>query len=209
MTESNFEIEIKKRAKRRLIGAAVLTTLAVAMLPFLFKPAKPSPQQGIIINIIRPNTNDDTFNIPPIPKPALPSTALPDINPAPSTTVATTTSEKPPEVPTESANAPADRDSAPSILAKVTTPKNEGFVIRSVFYENNASLQEISKSLNHEKIKFRIRKEVAQDGKIKSQVVIGPYADKNGAIGAQKKIGAKIKALKNTTIEPVSNDKNS
>lgn len=66
MTETNFEIELRKRGRRRLIGAVVLAILSLSALPFLIKDAPPMINQSLIVNIIDPKIPEGAFKTEPL-----------------------------------------------------------------------------------------------------------------------------------------------
>jgi len=66
MTETNFEIELRKRGKRRLIGAIILTLASLAALPFLIKKPSSDIDRGLIVNIIDPEVPKNAFDIKPL-----------------------------------------------------------------------------------------------------------------------------------------------
>ncbi|MDP4301632.1 SPOR domain-containing protein [Leptothrix discophora] len=83
---------LRVRARRRLIGAAVLVVLAVVLLPMIFE-SKPRPMSGpVTIEVARPDGNGASGAVaivqappaaPPAPAPPAPATPAPAPAPAP------------------------------------------------------------------------------------------------------------------------------
>lgn len=104
---SDDQIELKKRARRRLIGAAVFATMAAVVLPMVMDKEPPPALPGIEL---RMPAQDKGFVAPQV-KPAVPTVAEP-VAPAPAVAEAPKTAPPPPE--------PAK----PAVAAKPPEPVN-------------------------------------------------------------------------------------
>ena len=87
MSENDAQLELKKRARRRLVGAAALAVLAAIVLPMVMdQTPKQQPAQDIQIRIPAQDAGSFTSRILPVkpgstPTP-LPPTAAPEAKPA-------------------------------------------------------------------------------------------------------------------------------
>ena len=91
---SDDHIELKKRARRRLIGAAVFATVAAVVLPMVMDKEPPPALPGIDLRI---PSQDKGFVAPQV-KPAVPTVAEP-VAPAPIATEPPKALPLPPELP--------------------------------------------------------------------------------------------------------------
>jgi DedD protein len=115
------EIQFKKRARRRLVGAIALVLLMVTILPMVLDDrAAKQPQQEIAITIPSQDNKDFTSKVVPVPEEA----ALPEEAP-PSETGANKPAEvPPPENPSKSTEIPPLTESAnntPTSMPKTDT----------------------------------------------------------------------------------------
>lgn len=127
---SDEEIELRKRARRRLVGAIVLVTFAVMILPMVLDQEPRTVTQDIAINI-PPKGDAGSFSPKavtppagrPVPaaRPAEPAVEAPKLAPEPGKS---STEQPRPEKPAESAPAPkvaearpAPPDAAPAAMA--------------------------------------------------------------------------------------------
>lgn len=76
MSENDAQLELKKRARRRLIGAAALAVLAAIVLPMVMDQSPKQPVQDIQIRIPAQDTGAFTSRILPV-KPGSTPTPLP------------------------------------------------------------------------------------------------------------------------------------
>ena len=72
-TDLPEDTQLKRRARRRLIGAIALVLLAVIILPMIFDAEKKAPEQDVLIQI--PNQGDYVAKAPPGATPAAPQSA--------------------------------------------------------------------------------------------------------------------------------------
>jgi len=76
MSENDAQLELKKRARRRLVGAAALAVLAAVVLPMVMDQAPKQPVQDIQIRIPAQESGTFTSRILPV-KPGTVPTPLP------------------------------------------------------------------------------------------------------------------------------------
>ncbi|MBS3917228.1 MAG: SPOR domain-containing protein [Sulfuritalea sp.] len=81
MSENDAQLELKKRARRRLVGAIALAMLAAIMLPMVMDQAPKQPVQDIQIRIPAQDSGAFTSRILPV-KPGATPTPLPSTTPA-------------------------------------------------------------------------------------------------------------------------------
>jgi len=74
MAESNDVNALKRRGRRRLVGAIALVLLAVIVLPMIFDQ---QPRQTPPVSVRIPGQDEAPFKPKPVPKPALPFDAVP------------------------------------------------------------------------------------------------------------------------------------
>ncbi len=80
VTDSDAQLQLKKRARRRLVGAVAFVTFAAIVLPMVMDQAPPPPTPDVQIRI--PGQDQTAFNpqalTPPAPaKPAAPARTEP------------------------------------------------------------------------------------------------------------------------------------
>lgn len=124
MAESQDVNTLRRRGRRRLVGAIALVLLAVIVLPWIFDP---QPRQAPPVSVRIPGVDETPFVPKGAPKP--PAPAVKADKPAPATEPAPTApaapkaeakpAEKPPAVKPAPAAAPSERARAEAALANV------------------------------------------------------------------------------------------
>jgi DedD protein len=197
---SDEELQLKKRARRRLVGAVALVLLIVVFLPMILD-SEPKPLN-----------QDIAINIPPIPKPE----SIPQ-NPAPAIS-STSTPPSPPRV--AGMPAPAVQpDPAPSDEARPDLPNNvpakpeakpvpkplqkhemkpapaghagseESFVVQLGAFSSAANAKALQKKLQDNKFKAytELVKNASGD---RTRVRVGPYPTREAAEKARDRLKA-------------------
>lgn len=129
---SDEELQLKKRARRRLIGAIALVTVVAVFLPMVLDHEPQPVNQDIAIQI--PSQNAGTFTskiVPVVPGAAEKQGETPAAaRPAPAARAPEKVSEKAPEKAPEKATAAADKgapaEKAPTVPAPKATPLAAG-----------------------------------------------------------------------------------
>jgi|SRR5579859_2624214 len=199
---SDEELQLKKRARRRLVGAVALVLLIVVFLPMILD-SEP-----------RPLNQDIAINIPPIPKlestpqipapaaavPATPATAapahvagLPEGAPtAPGSAPVEPRSEPARGEPTRSENRPISKP-APKHEAKsvATTASHAGgdesFVVQLGAFSNAANAKALQRKLQDNK--FKAYTEIVKNaGGDRTRVRVGPYPSREAAEKARDRL---------------------
>ena len=191
---SDEELQLKKRARRRLVGAVALVFLIVVFLPMLLD-SEPKPLN-----------QDIEITIPPIPKPeSNPQNPAPDV---PSTAAP----RPPPRVEGMPARA-VQSDPAPSVEAKPDSPKTapakpeprpaqkqeikappasqaageESFVVQLGAFSSAANAKALQKKLQDNK--FKAYTELVKNaGGDRTRVRVGPYPTRDAAEKARDRL---------------------
>ncbi|HEX7742650.1 MAG TPA: SPOR domain-containing protein [Sphingobium sp.] len=190
---SDDERQLKKRARRRLVGAVALVLLIVVFLPMILD-SEPKPLN-----------QDISITIPPVPKPevAPPISAPTPATPAPAAPHVAGMPEGP---------APAQPESAPAVEPRAATPKNatprpevrtapkpapkteakpaasdDSFVVQLGAFSNAANARALQKKLQDNKFKAytELVKSAAGD---RTRVRVGPYTTREAAEKARDRM---------------------
>ncbi len=116
MSENDAQLELKKRARRRLVGAIALAMLAAIVLPMIMDQAPKQPVQDVQIRIPAQDAGAFTSRILPV-KPGTTPTPLP-----PTSAPETKTAESAKQIATQTKPEPK---SEPKAEQKATTAKSE------------------------------------------------------------------------------------
>lgn len=184
-------IDLKKRARRRLVGAVVLALLAVIVLPFVMD-SEPKPT-GQEIQIRIPSQDSDTFvaNSISAQPAALPAQPVPPVDETPVSNVADVV-EKPASPPLRSAVTDAKSEAA--IRAEVAHAKaalegkdSEQWVVQLGAYQNTANVQQLTAKLKEMGLPSYTEKiELPQGGR--TRVRAGPFNSREVADRARMRI---------------------
>jgi DedD protein len=169
MAESQDVNTLKRRGRRRLVGAIALVLLAVIVLPWIFDP---QPRQTPPVSVRIPNEDESAFKPKAVPKPAPPRTEPAKSEPKPEPKL-----EAKPE-----ARAPdsAERARAEAALA------NAQFVVPVGAY---AEPEGVVAKLKAAKIPYYTEPVATSQGTV-TRVRAGPYASRDAAERALKRIRA-------------------
>jgi DedD protein len=113
MADSEERINLKKQARRRLVGAIALVTFVVIALPMVFDKESKPLSRDISVQIPAPDSSAFKHNVVPMP----PSSAPPSAAAAPADAPASIPVTTPP-----AATAPAISSAAPSLPQAVISP---------------------------------------------------------------------------------------
>lgn len=197
-------LELKKRARRRLVGAAALALLAVIVLPMVMDQEPRPLNQDVQIQI--PRQEGDNFTAKPIDnrtESVPPVQSNPDTPAEPeSATVEASSSGQAPAARSaapkaEPAKAPPKAEPAKSEPPKTPAPKDDGdraeailggqvkggYVVQLGAYKDSANVASLRKRLNGEG--FPIYTEVIAD---KTRVRVGPYPTREAAEKAANRL---------------------
>ena len=176
---------LKRRARRRLVGAIALVVLAVVILPIILdqKP-RPGPQE---LTVRIPSQDGGPFHtrvLPPVQPPAAPPQKS-----EPAQTIGA--QDKPPQEPAAVSAAPAKKESAkpaPKAAPKAKAP--EAFVFQLGVFANPDNAKQMQDRAASANIKSYTERVKVQQGE-QTRVRAGPF----GSRGAAEKARDKLKAL--------------
>ncbi len=191
---SAAELEIKRRGRRRLIGAITIALLGVVFLPMIFDSEPKRDVQGKQeISIQLP----DKDKVQPLPAPVAPATpavapttppAAPVTAPAatpPQTTPAATApapAEKAPAAPIKEKPAPAEKAAPAPTKTKpaakeVPAPVTGGFAVQVAALKDAEHAKQLVAKLKELKLPVTTDTVAVNGGKV-TRIRVGPYADK-------------------------------
>jgi DedD protein len=202
-TISDDELQLKKRARRRLVGAVALVLLIVVFLPMILD-SEPKPlNQDIAITIPPVPKAESTSQLPapvaPANLPATPHVAgMPEAAPAAPPEPVPAVEPKPepskqeppkPEVKAEPrpSSKPAQKHEVkPSPPAHVAAG-DESFVVQLGAFSNAANARTLQKKLQDNK--FKAYTELVKNaGGDRTRVRVGPYASREAAEKARERL---------------------
>jgi len=191
---SDEELQLKKRARRRLVGAIVLVTVVAVVLPMILDSEPKPVNQNIDIQIPSPDAgvlSAKPAPLKPADKPAVvvapaPEAVLPKAEPK--------TAVKPeikPELkvePKTPATAPAKPVTKSPVVAKTTDQAQEktktatagGFVIQVVALADTAKARELQAKISASGLKAYTEVVQTAKGPV-TRVRVGPYASREAA----------------------------
>jgi DedD protein len=183
MAESQDVNTLRRRGRRRLVGAIALVLLAVIVLPWIFDP---QPRQAPPVSVRIPGEDETPFVPKGAPKPPAPAVKAdkpaPATEPAPAPPAAPKAEAKPAEKPPAAKPAPA---SAPSERARAEAAlANVQYFVPVGAYADPAGV--IAK-LKSAKVAHFTEPVATAKGTV-TRVRAGPYASRDAAEKAQKQL---------------------
>jgi DedD protein len=190
------EIQLRKRARRRLVGAITLVVLMVTLLPMVLDDEPKPVGQDIAISIPSPQGVDDSFKAAPEPA-ILPPAPLSVAEPEKHVAVAEKAPEPKPkaapsvkgEKPAESPRPPAEKPREAKPVAKVVEPQHAGtrYVVLLGAFLGEANARQRQAKLKELGIKYYVEKIKSPAGD-KMAVRAGPYSSRQDAEHALAKL---------------------
>lgn len=197
---SEQEIQLRKRARRRLVGAVALVLLMVTVLPMLLDNREAqSPQPEIAVNIPSQDGGDFSSKIVPVEpavkdappagdKPASPAESLP-VQPEPAPAKAPEPQAKPVAPPEPAkAEAPALPPAKPAAPDKPVAG-NEAFTVQIGVFSDAANVKQLQGKLAADGFKSYTEKLSTPNG-AKIRLRVGPYATRAEAEKTRDKLKA-------------------
>lgn len=218
MSENDTQLELKKRARRRLVGAAALAVLAAIVLPMVMDQAPRQPVQDIQIRIPAQDAGAFTSRIlpvkpgttpTPLPPAAVPETksvepakqpaiqAKPELKPEPKAAPAkaevspANTASKPPEPRAASpvdAKLLARKPEEAKTKPAPATSNGDQWVVQLGAYRDQANVRNLTAKLKQQGYNFYTETLPSPDGSSKTRVRAGPFASKEAAETARERI---------------------
>ena len=174
MAESQDVNTLKRRGRRRLVGAIALVLLAVIVLPWIFDP---QPRQTPPVSVRVPGRDETPFTPKPAPKP--PSAPVEAAKPAPTSEPAPAK----PEAPTPEAK-PAQKPQAAERARAEAALANAQFIVPVGAYADPAMV--IGK-LKAAKLPYFTEPVATAKGPV-TRVRAGPFASRDAAEKAHKQL---------------------
>lgn len=188
---SDEELQLKKRARRRLVGAIALVLLIVVFLPMILD-SEPKPLNEDISITIPPIPKPDPT--PQNPSPAAPSTPAPALPPRVAGMPAPAQPELAPDLPKSEPVKPETKPAPKSVAkAEIKAPPanhaagDESFVVQLGAFSNAANAKALQKKLQDNKFKAYIEL-VKNPGGDRTRVRVGPYPTRDAAEKARERL---------------------
>jgi DedD protein len=198
---SDDELQLKKRARRRLVGAIALVLLVVVFLP-MFLDNEPRPLNQDIAISIPPIPGPDASTLPAPPEvaeaPVTPPSPVAATPPAP---VERVPAPPPPEAArVVSSTAPKPAAPAPKPPAAAPKPATvEGFVVQLGAFSNSANAVALQKKLLENKFKAYTEIVTSPAGE-RTRVRVGPYPSREEAERARDSLRARKLVIGEATV---------
>jgi DedD protein len=209
------ELQLRKRARRRLVGAIALVTIVAVFLPMVLEQDPKPVSQDISIRIPAPDSSKFTSKIVPVPagepeaksaiapaapakpepaqnEPAKTTAVTPAVRPAAETPPVHDTEAAPPKKPAPPAkSAPAPAVVEKSKVAESTEAKDAGgFVVQVAALNDAAKAKQIQEKIAAAGVKSYTEVVPAAKGNV-TRVRAGPFASRDEA----DKMRDKLKGL--------------
>ena len=179
---SDEELQLKKRARRRLVGAIALVLLIIVFLPMVLD-SEPRPRNEDVAISIPPIPNPES--IPNRPLPAAPvSSPQPQVAgmPAPAAPAAAPELEAAPEP--EQKSVPASQEIRSS---QEVRSARENFVVQLGAFSNAANAKALQKKLQDNQFKAYTETIKSSSGD-RTRVRVGPYPSRESAEKARERL---------------------
>lgn len=197
---SDEELQLKKRARRRLVGAIALVLVVVVFLP-MFLDSEPQPLN-----------QDIAINIPPIPEPgpaepappadpARAPTSLPGLPPPPQEEASAEAEPVPPAAPPaiESKPAPARIEAEKPAARPKPAASADEYVVQLGAFSNAANAKALQKKLQENKFKAYTEL-IKGSGGERTRVRVGPYPTREAAEQARTQLKARKLVIGDATV---------
>lgn len=185
MAESEEALQLKRRARRRLVGAIALVTFAVIILPLILDK-EPGPA-GPPLSVQIPNPESGGFNTRVVPTaPLVP--AAPEAAKAAANTPVTTEAPPPkaePAVQPEAAKAPGKTEEVRAQAAL----KDQAWVVTLDAFSDKKNVTQLRAKLSAAGVKSYTEPVKTSKGEL-TRVRAGPFASKEAAEKARAKLEA-------------------
>jgi len=192
---SDEELQLRKRARRRLVGAVALVVIVVVFLPMILDNEPKPLSEDIAINIPSPSGDEDDSDVAssePQPlhfRPVVPS----------SEDSASTGSDSGSQAETsEESASTADTSSEIKPIKPARTAVDEGYVVQLGAFSDASNALRLAKLASDARF-TAYTEEVTTSGGKRTRVRVGPYPTRAAAEEASKR----LKARKLTYGEPV------
>jgi len=193
MAEQQQDVDtLKRRGRRRLVGAVALVLLAVIVLPMVFDPEPRRSAPPVSVRI--PGEDDSAFKPAPPPRPPAPKALE---KPAPEAKVEEKAEAKKPEVNTSEAKKPEEKKAPDAERARAEAAlANAEYVIQVGAFANP---EPVIAKLAQAKLRYYTESVATAKGQV-TRVRAGPFATKaeaDKAMGTLKGLGFNPVAVSN------------
>ena len=189
---SDEELQLKKRARRRLVGAIALVLLVVVFLP-MFLDSEPKPLSQDIAITIPPLPDADSRSEPATSAAVTPSS--PDMSPA-KTEIAPPVRPAPPVAAVPKAEAPKPEPRAAPTPQRGT---DQDYVVQLGAFSSAANARALQRKLQENK--FKAYTEVMKSsGAERTRVRVGPYDSREAAEKARQRMRALKLVIGDATV---------
>lgn len=205
-TAPDLQTELRKRARRRLLGAVALALTAAIVLPVVMDHEPRAPAQDIAVRIpardsapplaapVRTEVPDTEVMIPPAPPDSESATPLAPSPPA---------ANPPPVVPkpAEAARPPVPPKAAPpaeeaSRVAALLDGKATSFALQLGVFSDAANVAKLRARAKELGLPTYTEAVKLADGQVRTRVKVGPFASRSAAEAAQRKLeGAGLRSM--------------
>jgi DedD protein len=188
MAESQEIGALRRRGRRRLVGAIALVLLAVIVLPMVFDS---EPRQGApAVSVRIPSEDDAGFSPKPAPKipnaPKAPEAQKPAAAPKAEAKPEAKAEPKPEEKPAAQAASKAPPQQAEQQRAQAAI-RGEQFIIPVAALANADKLKELVARLNEAKLPYYTEPVATAQGQV-TRVRVGPFDDRAAAEKAAERL---------------------
>lgn len=206
MSENDAQLELKKRARRRLVGAIALALLAAIILPMVMDQTPKQPVQDIQIRIPAQDAGAFTSRILPV-KPGASPTPLP---PSGSGIKAESKADSKSELKQKAASSKVEANPAATAEPRAASPVDdklmakkpeeakakpapaasggEQWVVQLGAYRDQANVRNLTAKLKQQGYNFYTEALPSPDGISKTRVRAGPFSNKEAAEAARSRI---------------------
>ncbi len=205
---SDEELQLKKRARRRLVGAIALVLLVVVFLP-MFLDSEPQPlNQDIAITIPQIPAPETPAPAPASPAPiaGMPNALPPPSEPSaaepvqPGAPAASAPKAEPQATQIKPPRAEADPKPGPRTTPHpVTSPSGEGYVVQLGAFSNASNAKALQKKLQENKFKAYTEL-IKSPGGDRTRVRVGPYASREAADKARDQLKVRKLIIGDATV---------
>lgn len=182
---SDEELQLKKRARRRLIGAIALVLLVVVFLP-MFLDSEPKPLNQDIAITIPPLPGSDSSSQPASAATAAVAPSSPDMPPAAKTETALPLRPAPAPIAVPRAETPKP-EPKPAPLQQ--TAADQDYVVQLGAFSNAANARALQRKLQENKFKA-YTEVIRSSGGERTRVRVGPYDSREAAEKARQRMRA-------------------
>jgi DedD protein len=196
--QTDQELEFKKRARRRLVGAIALVLLMIIVLPMILQDrTAQAPKQDVVVSI---PSQDQGLNQPPESQSSEAQTPIAEVTPAPIQQAAPESA--PVEQKVVETSVPVavnDKPISPvESLKKTETPKQElanasetktsgSYFVQIGVFSDPDNVKQMQDKLSEKGLKTRVESIDTAKGK-KTRLRVGPFGDKKEAEAALEKV---------------------